>query len=170
MFYAMLRSVTFKEGFGRDGLPNAWIIDEAATLADRIALDDTLATARSANVGIVMALQDVTHFGNEEKQTRYLANCKTMITLRDVSEKTGTFLSKRLGSHTVQRVSTSLDTRGRHMPQVSSASVLILGQSEIASTPTEFGTYAATVHRLALGPLCNPPAVTNQPFVVDLQR
>lgn len=169
MFYAMLRSVTFKR-FGRDGLPNAWIIDEAATLADRIALDDTLATARSANVGIVMALQDVTQFGNEEKQTRYLANCKTMITLRDVSEKTGTFLSKRLGSHTVQRVSTSLDTRGRHMPQVSSASVPILGQSEIASTPTEFGTYAAIVHCPALGPLCNPPAVTNQPFVVDLQR
>lgn len=169
MMYAMLRSVTFQR-FGKEGLPNAWIIDEAASIAQRIAIDDTLAVARSANIGVVLAFQDVTQLGNEEKQNRYLSNCKTMITLRDVSDATATFLSKRLGKHNVQKVSTSVDGRGRHMPQVSTESVPVLGSSEISRPPAEFGTYCGIVHCPPLGPLCSPAAVTSQPFIVDIKR
>lgn len=169
MAFAMLRSVTFQR-FGENGLPNAWIIDEAASVAERIAIDDTLAVARSANLGVTLAFQDVTQLGNEEKQNRYLANCKTMITLRDVSDATGTFFSKRLGKHVVQKVSTSLDARGRHMPQVSTETVPVLGPSEISRPPADFGTHCAIVHCPPLGPLCSPPAVTSQPFIVNLER
>lgn len=169
MVFAMLRSVTFQR-FGMDGLPNIWMLDEAATIAERIALDDTLAVARSANVGIVLAFQDVTQLGNEEKQNRYLANCRTMITLRDVADATATHFGKRLGQHTVQKVSTSLDARGRHMPQVATETVPMLGPTEISRPPADFGTYCGIVHCPPLGPLCRPAAVTSQPFIVDLLR
>lgn len=169
MVFAMLRSVSYQR-FGQEALPNAWIIDEAASLADRIALDDTLAIARGASIGITLAIQDVTQLGDADRQNRYLSNCKTMITLRDVSEATGSFLSKRLGQHTVERVTTSLDAKGRHMPQVTTESVPILRQSEIANVPSGFGQHPAIVHCPALGPLCSPSAVTNRPFIVDLTR
>jgi len=169
MAFAMLRSVTFRR-FGQHGLPNAWIIDEAPTLAERIALDDTLATARAAGVGITIAFQDVAQFGDEKKQSRYLSNCRTFITLRDVSESTGNHLKGRLGKHSVEKVSTSVDSRGRRLPQRTTESVPVLEQSEIASPPADFGVYPAIIHCPGLGGLCSPPAVTNRPFIVDLSR
>lgn len=170
MMYAMLRSVTFKRHSNDACLENAWIIDEAAVIANRISLDETLSLARSANLGIALALQDVTQFGNEEDQNRFLSNCKTFITLRDVSDATAKFFCKRLGSHTIQKVTSSLDSKGRYMPQISTESVPLLGESEIMHPPADFGVYCGIVHTPTLGSFCDPPAVTNRPYIVDFTR
>jgi type IV secretory pathway TraG/TraD family ATPase VirD4 len=170
MIYAMLRSLTFKRFAEKGCLENAWIIDEASVIASRIALDETLSLARSAKLGIALAFQDVTQLGNDEEQNRLLSNCKTLITLRDVSDATAQYFSKRLGKHTIQKITASLDMRGRHMPQTSTEQVPILGASEIMHPPIDFGTYCGIVHSPTLGSFCSPPAVTNKPYIVDFAR
>jgi type IV secretory pathway TraG/TraD family ATPase VirD4 len=161
MMFAMLQSRTFQRPSGT-GLENAWIIDESAFLASRISLDNTLALARSKNLGIAISQQDVTQFGNEEAQNKYLANCKTFITLRDVSDATAQFFSKRLGMHTVEKVTSSIANRGYTTPQISVESVPILRTSEIMHPPSDFGRFCGIVHAPTLG--------TNKPFIVDFGR
>jgi len=169
MMFAMLKS-TYSKRVGKEHLENAWIIDEAAVVAKRISLDMTLSQVRSYNVGITLALQDVTQLGDKDAQSRYLSNCKTFITLRDVSDATAEYFSKRLGTHSIQKVSASLDARGRHLPQTTVEQVPILGHSEIMHPPADFGTYCGIVHTPTLGSFCQPPGVTNNPYIVDFTR
>jgi type IV secretory pathway TraG/TraD family ATPase VirD4 len=169
MMFAMLKTVYAKR-IGKEHLENAWIIDEAAVVAKRISLDMTLSQVRSYKVGIAIALQDVTQLGDKDAQSRYLSNCKTFITLRDVSDATAEYYSKRLGTHTVQKVSASLDARGRQMPSTATEQVPLLGTSEIMHPPADFGTYCGIVHTPTLGSFCNPPGVTNNPYIVDFAR
>ena len=169
MMFAMLKAVYAKR-ISKEHLENAWIIDEAAVIAKRISLDMTLSQVRSYKVGITIALQDVTQLGDKDAQNRYLSNCKTFITLRDVSDATADYFSKRLGTHTVQKVSASLDARGRQMPQTAVEQVPLLGTAEIMHPPADFGTYCGIVHTPTLGSFCRPAGVTNNPYIVDFAR
>lgn len=170
MMFALLKSTYASRFSASNHLPNAWIIDEAAVIAKRIALDMTLSQVRSYGVGIAMALQDVTQLGNEDKQNRYLSNCKTLITLRNVSDATARYFSKRLGDHMVRKATSSLDQRGRPLPQESTERVPVLGTSEIMHPPLDFGTYCGIVHTPTLGLFCSPVVDTSKPYIVDFSR
>ena len=170
MMFALLKSTYASRFSASNHLPNAWIIDEAAVIAKRIALDMTLSQVRSYGVGIAMALQDVTQLGNEDEQNRYLSNCKTLITLRNVSDATARYFSKRLGDHMVRKATSSLDQRGRPLPQESTERVPVLGTSEIMHPPLDFGTYCGIVHTPTLGLFCSPVVDTSKPYIVDFSR
>jgi hypothetical protein len=146
---------------GAYGPPVMLVLDEAAQLADRIDFKNVLSIARSAGMGVVIALQDVAQFADSAERSIALGNCDTFVSMRGVSQESAKFLSDRLGKHDVPVTTlgktatgsgyhTSISTTVQNVP--------VLGEREIMTIP--FGARPAVVHaRSTLG----------APFLVDLQ-
>ena len=139
-------SAEFQSGFGRRaGVPVVILMDEAPVLAKRVDLSKLLATARGARVGVVLAAQNVTQFGDEDKRSQIFDACDTMVLLEGASDASIKTFQSRLGERSAQ--STTLtnqagvyagsSTRSTHM-------VPVLAAREIAQTP--WGSYSAMVH------------------------
>jgi type IV secretory pathway TraG/TraD family ATPase VirD4 len=137
------------------------MIDEAPRLKDRLNYEELLAVARGASVGVCLAAQDVTQFGDADTRTSILSNCQSLIVLPGTSPETAGYLSKRLGERPVEQVSvTQAPTGGFFGTRTvggSSGMAPVLGLREIMHPP--FGDHVSIAHI---------PSVTREPFLVDL--
>ncbi|PTT69219.1 hypothetical protein DBR22_04415 [Arthrobacter sp. HMWF013] len=146
--------------FSIESCPVLLVLDEAARLSDRIDYDELLSVARGASVAVVLAVQDLAHFKNDNERSSIVSNAGTLIVMENSSPLTARHMSDRLGHHSVPSV-TRTRSAGRS-PATSSAtyaSVPVLGQREIMSPPID--GRIAVIHSWA---------VSDQPFLVDLQR
>jgi hypothetical protein len=135
-------------------------IDEAPRFVHRFDFEKTLSVARSAGASIVLALQDVAQFKEENERSAVISNCATWLSLSGVEESTVKFLQGRLGKHNVafwsqgtfsHRPGLDLRTQVESRP--------VLGEREIAFPP---GSRAAILHMKA----SHLPA---SPVLVDLE-
>jgi type IV secretory pathway TraG/TraD family ATPase VirD4 len=160
-------------------IPLNFIIDEAPQLKEHIKYEQVLAVARNANVGICLAAQDVTQFGDERKTAEILSNCNTLIATKGVSPQVAEYLSKQMGKRREQQVRINqqrtladdfrdidsgksffgvvLDSMFSSGTGVDTVEVPVLGDREIMHPPV--GLYPAVV-------LASP--VTSKPFMVEL--
>ena len=83
---------------GHQGVPVLLVLDEAAQLADRIDYRNLLSVARSADMSVVIALQDVAQFSDPAERSTVLGNCDTYVSFNGVSQESAKFLSERLGN------------------------------------------------------------------------
>jgi type IV secretory pathway TraG/TraD family ATPase VirD4 len=147
--------------FGNMNRPLFLIIDEAPRLKDRIDFEQVLAVARGASVGVCLAAQDITQFGDETARTSVFTNCHTFITMPGVSPETASYFSKRLGERHVEQGQIGRGPGPYMMPSYnlsrSSAMVPVLGQREIMHPP--FGPYTGIAH---------VPAIAREPILIDL--
>jgi len=160
-------------------IPLNFIIDEAPQLKQQIKYEEVLAVARNANVGICLAAQDVTQFGDERQTAEILSNCNTLITTKGVSPQVAEYLSKQMGKRREQQVRVNqqrtladdfrdvdsgksffgvlFEGMFSSATGVDTVEVAVLGDREIMHPPV--GRYPAVV-------LASP--VTSKPFMVDL--
>jgi type IV secretory pathway TraG/TraD family ATPase VirD4 len=161
-------------------LPMSLIIDEAPRLKDRIDYKEVLAVGRNSEVGICLAAQDTSQFGNKTETAEILSNCNTIITLKNAPPATANYFSEQLGKRREQKVSVSdkrtladdfHDLEGgaslfnviiknlfkSKRKSIDTVEVPILGEREIMYPPV--GNYPAVV-------LVSP--VSNKPFLVEL--
>lgn len=141
-----------------------FLIDEAARLKTRIDYEQVLAVARSAEVGVCLALQDVAQLGDERTASAILTNCHTLITLRGVSADTARYTTSRLGQRVVQTVDLShhrgpMEVIGSRGKSISTKTVPVLEEREIMYPPIQ--SYSALVH---------VPSASSKPFFVNLTR
>lgn len=146
------------------GAPLLLVLDEAAQLADRVDFENVLSVARAAQVAVLVAVQDVAQFKDENQRSVVFANCGTLICLAGSSSESAKLMSQRVGEHPVQvaSVSTGPSPSGWGSSSSTSTSVQmvpVLGAREIMDPP--FGDRAAVVHSRDLA---------NRPLLVDLTR
>ncbi|HAZ48851.1 MAG TPA: hypothetical protein DDW76_14735 [Cyanobacteria bacterium UBA11369] len=160
-------------------LPLYFVIDEASSLQDKIAYEEVLATARNADVGICLAVQDITQFGDERKATEVLSNCNTIIATKGVTDKVADYLSRQMGLRREQQIRVTqqrtLADDFRDIDRGNSFFGVVLGS--MFSPPTAVDTVEVPV--LGSREIMHPPVghypavvlsspVTNKPFIVDL--
>lgn len=165
MFINLLNSLIYRRLAGQQAAdaPLYMILDEAARLKDRVNYEELLSIVRSANVGVCLASQDVSQFGDTREQTAILTNCLTFVALRGSSAETVKYLASRLGQRQQEEVIASksreaLDLLSAHSKSRKVAMVPVLGEREIMHPPGS--PYAAVVHA--------SPA-SSKPFLVDLK-
>jgi type IV secretory pathway TraG/TraD family ATPase VirD4 len=154
--------------FGPSGtgtpLPVYFVLDEAARLKERLNFEEILSVARSAKVGICLAAQDVSQFGDERHVAAILTNCLTSIVLRGCSPETARYFAARLGQRFEQVVNVNrqrgpFDLFSQYGRGMQTVAVPVLREREIMHPPG--GPYCAVVQ---VAP------VTAKPFLVDLTR
>lgn len=147
--------------FNQENRPVLIVLDEAARLKERLDLEQLLATTRSANTSVLLAIQDVDQF-EERQRNAILSNCATHILLGGAGERTTTYFGSRLGERRATRATMS-NTYGREGRNVQtgfdSQSVQVLGRSEMAHPPGD--GFCALVHSYDL---------SQKPILVDLTR
>ncbi|MDS0132738.1 MULTISPECIES: type IV secretory system conjugative DNA transfer family protein [unclassified Amycolatopsis] len=147
---------------GYQGPPVMLILDEAAQLADRVDYKNLLSVARSAGMGIVIALQDVAQFSDPAERSVALANCDVYVSFSGVSQESARFLSERLGKHTVETTTVARTAQGfgyQTSTSTGQQTVPVLGEREIMNIP--FGGRPAIVHARSTAAV---------PFLVDFAR
>ena len=164
----------YRRFLGSQSRQRSWyfMIDEAPRLKDRINFEQILSVARSADVGICLAGQDVNQFGNEHQLEQLFVNCGTFITLPGCSPNTAEYFSKRLGQRGETKTNISItekDLFSRIVDQdwrddpiqktTSSVKVPVLGEREIMYPPIP--NYCGVVQVRDASP---------KPFLIDLQR
>ncbi|MCF7984338.1 MAG: TraM recognition domain-containing protein, partial [Thiohalocapsa sp.] len=146
------------------GAPLYFVLDEAPRLKDRIHYEEVLSIVRGAGVGVCLAAQDVSQFGDSRAQNAILSNCLTFISLRGASADTARYFSSRLG----QRNERSLMlTRNRGPFQILSqrasnaqlVTLPVLAEREIMHPPGP--PYSGLVQVVS---------VSAKPFLVDFAR
>lgn len=157
------------ERFGDDRRPVLLVIDEAAQVADRVDIAQLMEVARSAGVGVVIALQDAAKLRDENDRSSILSNAATFAILPGASPLTVEAFSRRLGqrferTHGITAGGPSQGW-GRAIPQqtLGSEAVPVLREREITQLP--FGERPAVVHVNA-----RELGVTSKPLLVDLFR
>jgi hypothetical protein len=160
LFMAQFVNLQLKK-FNRNNRPVLIVLDEAARLKDRLDLEQLLATTRSADTSVLLAVQDFHQF--EEKQGNAIfSNCATHILLGGAGEPTTKYFSSRLGSRRASRATLSqhYGRDGRSVQAgMESDEVPVLGRNELAFPPGD--GYSALVHTYDL---------SNKPILVDLTR
>lgn len=152
----------FDAGGARTARPLYLIIDEAPRLKTRIDYAEVLSVARSARVGICLAAQDVSQFGDEREASGILSNCLTFICLRGVSAETARYFSGRLGNRADVAVEQGVNRGPRELVPgqhfgYQNVSLPVLDARAIMHPP--FDTYSGIVHVSPVSP---------KPFLVDL--
>ncbi|MGP4996032.1 type IV secretory system conjugative DNA transfer family protein [Glutamicibacter ardleyensis] len=145
--------------------PLLLVLDEAPQLANRMDLANVLSLARAAGIVVVLALQDISQFVNENERNTIFSNCGTVITIGNVSDLTAEFVEKRLGQHPVTVRSSTRGANGASGSGMSYTStnqlVPVLGRREIMHPP--FGERPAMVHSRDL-------FQRSAPFFVETQQ
>ena len=85
------------ERFGQRRRPVLFVIDEAAQVADRVDIAQLMEVARSAGVGVVVALQDAAKLRDENDRSSILSNAATFAMLPGASPLSVDAFSRRLG-------------------------------------------------------------------------
>ncbi len=153
----------FQAGDGGLRRPIYLILDEAPRYHKRIGLEELLAVGRSARVGVCLAAQDVTQFG--DSATAILANCSTTMVLPGASAASAQAFASSLGKRVEREVSVGRDAHFLSLPagrvQKTTRTVLVpvLQEREIMHPP--IGPYCATVQ---------VKHTSSKPFLVDIQR
>lgn len=147
--------------FGTGSRPVYIVLDESPRLRDRVDLEELVSLARSANVGVCLAAQDITQFPESERASLF-NNCQTFIAMPGVSPETAKYLENRMGMRSVPQTTTSR-TGGSMIPTVAATTTStfapVLGAREIMHPP--FGAHVAVAH---------VPPVNRRPFLIDLER
>lgn len=157
------------ERFGTGRRPVLLVIDEAAQVADRVDIAQTMEVARSAGVGVVVALQDAAKLRDENDRSSILSNAATLTLLPGASPLSAGEMSKRLGQR-FERTH-GLTSGGPHQgwtpapPQqtLGTEAVPVLREREITQLP--FGRRPGLLHVSA-----RELGITTKPFIVDLYR
>ena len=157
------------ERFGQTRRPVLLVIDEAAQIADRVDIGQTMEVARSAGVGVVVALQDAAQLRDENDRSSIISNAATLAMLPGASAVSTEAFGKRLGQRfeRTHGLTTGGPNQGwgRVLPQqtLGTEAVPVLREREITQVP--FGSRPAVlqVNARELG-------VTPKPFLVDLHR
>lgn len=179
MLNSLFGHVLRRQSLGGNRVPLYFMLDEAPQLQDQIDYAGILAVARNANVGICLAAQDISQFGEDKQTANILSNCNTIIASKGVTPEVAEYLSRQMGSRhdnevTVARQRTLYDDlksidQGESLlnvvlsnlmgPDTSVRSVELptLGNREIMHPPV--GNYPAVV-------LSTP--ILNKPFLVEL--
>jgi type IV secretory pathway TraG/TraD family ATPase VirD4 len=157
------------ERFGQARRPVLFVIDEAAQVADRVDIAQLMEVARSARVGVVVALQDAAQLNDANDRSSILSNAATFAMLPGASPLSVEAFCRRLGqrferTHTL----TSGGPRqglGNNLPQqtLGVEAVPVLREREITQLP--FGDRPAVVHVNA-----RELGITTKPLLVDLYR
>jgi hypothetical protein len=160
-------------------VPLYFMIDEAPQLQDKIDYGQVLAIARNADVGICLAAQDVSQFGDERQTAKILNNCNTIIASKGVSPEVANYLSRQMGNRREQQMSVNqkwtLADDFRDIDRGNSLFGVLLGS--MLSSPTGVDTIEVPV--LGSREIMHPPVgrypavvlaspVTSKPFLVDL--
>jgi type IV secretory pathway TraG/TraD family ATPase VirD4 len=157
------------ERFGQQRRPVLFVIDEAAQVADRVDIAQLMEVARSAGVGVVVALQDAAKLRDENDRSSILSNAATFAMLPGASPLSVEALSRRLGQRFERTHGlTSGGPRqgwGANIPQqtLGSEAVPVLREREIMQLP--FGDRPAVVHVNA-----RELGITTKAMLVDLYR
>lgn len=154
----------FERGVTGNLRPWYFLLDEAASIKDRVDLGKVLSVARSAQVGICLALQDVSQLGTEPEALPVLSNCHTAIVLRGCSAATAQYFASRLGQRHAQMVQINrqrgpFDVLGQRGHQIQNTLMPVLSDREIMHIP--FRHYCAVVH---------VRDASAKPFLVDFTR
>lgn len=154
------------ERFGSQSRPVLMVIDEAPQIVDRVDIAKLMEVARSAGIGVVVAMQDVAQMKDENERSSILSNAASFAILPGASPKSVDEFGKRLGSRFERSIGMNLDGRGSYSGRsqsVNTESVPVLREREIMQPPV--GGRPAIVHVKApeLG-------VTAKPLLVDMQR
>lgn len=160
LFLAQFINMQMKK-FNRTDRPVLLVLDEAPRLKDRLDLNQLLATTASSGTSVLMAIQEVTQF-KEEERNAVLSNCATHILLGGAGDPTTTYFGSRLGTRIVSRATLNQnfgrDGRGVQTGY-ESRDVPVLGRKEMADPPG--GGYSALIHSYD---------ISAKPVLVDLTR
>lgn len=157
------------ERFAGQRRPVLLVVDEAPQVADRVDLVKLMEVARSADVAVVIAMQDVAQVHDENERASMLANSAGFVILPGSGIPSVRAFSERLGQRFEQTVGMQFENgrRGMFAPSPSQSygteSVPVLREREIMEQP--FGPRTAVVH-LKGGEL----GITSKPFLVDMAR
>ena len=147
--------------FNTNSRPVLLILDEAPRLKDRIDLPGLMSLAASTNMSVVLAVQEVNNFRDDERDVIF-ANCGTQVLMAGAGPKTTEYFGARLGTRVAvrQSQSSSYTREGRTM-QAShqTMDVPVLGHAELSNPPG--GPYTAIVHSHSL---------SRKPIISDLTR
>ncbi|MDQ3777782.1 MAG: TraG/TraD/VirD4 family protein, partial [Actinomycetota bacterium] len=155
------------ERFGERRRPVLLVIDEAAQIANRVDIAQLMEVARSAGVGVVVAIQDAAKLRDENDRSSILSNASAFAILPGASPLSIDAFSKRLGQRFERTHSVTTGGSGDHWsgPQrtLGMESVPVMREREIMQNP--FGSRPATV-QVNAGEL----GITTKPLLVDLFR
>lgn len=168
----MLNQLTQRlyERFGREGRPVLFVVDEAPQVARRVELTRMMDVARSAGVGVVTAMQDVTQIKDENERSSIISNAATFAILPGASPASVKTFGLRLGERYEQTFGLnygggqpSMFGPGRPGRSYGTESVPVMREREVMQPP--FGPRCAVVHVKApeLG-------ITSKPLVIDMSR
>jgi len=148
--------------FNTRSRPVLLILDEAPRLKDRIDLPSLMALAASANMSVVLAVQEVNNFRDDERDVIF-ANCGTQVLMAGAGPKTTEYFGARLGTRIAvrQTQSSSYTRREGRTWQAGhqTADLPVLGHAELSNPPG--GLYSAIVHSRSL---------SRKPIITDLTR
>ncbi|HEM5090419.1 TPA: type IV secretory system conjugative DNA transfer family protein [Streptococcus suis] len=158
LFYGMMKVKICSTG----KLPvwMSWMMDEAAFIAPRIELAASLAQLRSFGVGITIAIQSISQFGDKISFAKYASNCSSKILLQHTDRVSAAFLSKEIGSKTVKQISKSVGTRSVSNISQQVSEVPILSETEIMHFPSDFGRHAGIFFN---------PKILQEPMLIDFE-
>ena len=157
------------ERFGGDRRPVLLVIDEAPQIVDRVDIAKLMEVARSAGVGVVVAMQDVAQIHDENDRSSILSNASAFAILPGASPKSVDEFGKRLGSRFERTMGMSTEPRTRGLgtsstsQNVGTESVPVLREREIMQPPV--GSRPAVMHVKA-----PEIGITPKPFLVDMHR
>ena len=146
--------------------PLFFLIDEAARLADRLDYENILSVVRSAGVGVVLAVQDISQFGDEREASGILANCLSLLALNETQPLTAEYVSRRVGN---RRDATLSQAYSRRTFEIRNQKTVSHGIEEVPVLAPD------VISHLRQGPYCAVVQVpiqtgVSKPFLVDLQR
>jgi TraM recognition site of TraD and TraG len=160
LFLAQFINMQMKR-FNRANRPVLLVLDEAPRLKERLDLNQLLATTASSGMSVLMAIQEVTQF-KEEERNAILSNCATHILLGGAGDPTTAYFGSRLGKRMASRATLNhnfgRDGRGVQTGY-ESHEVPVLGRMEMADPPG--GDYSALIHSYD---------ISAKPVLVDLTR
>lgn len=157
------------ERFSGDRRPVLLVVDEAPQIADRVDLVKLMEVARSADVAVVAAMQDVAQVRDENERASMLANAASFMILPGSGVTSVRAFSERLGERFEQTVGVQFESGRRSVfgPPPSQSygteAVPVLREREIMEQP--FGARTAAVHVKA-----RELGITSKPFLVDMER
>lgn len=154
------------ERFGGAHRPVLLVIDEAPQIIDRVDVAQLMEVARSAGVGVAVAMQDVAQIKDENDRSSVLSNAATFVILPGASPKSVAEFGSRLGNRfeSTMGVNFGGGRPGYGTSQtMGTESVPVLREREIMQPPV--GDRPALVHVKA-----SEMGITPKPLLVDMFR
>ncbi len=150
------------ERFAQGRRPVLLVLDEAAQIARRVDIAELMEVARSAGVGVVVAIQDAAKLRDENDRSSILSNASAFAVLPGASPLSVEAFSRRLAERPERTYSVTTGG-GDRQQTLGTESVPVLREREIMQNP--FGQRPAVVQVNA-----RELGITTKPLLVDLYR